>query len=162
MKEEITITDEVIDSLMDDWLDRDGDTYVKKRTSKRLGWEKSLDEDASYSSYILESPTQEDLVKRAYTLARETLSVMDMPFKIHLRVLPGNDSYTDGRNVCVSTKVFDEPEYSVGEKLDVFLGITVHEGCHVLYTDFNEIRPIKIPAIHEIFNILEDERIERI
>ena len=50
MKEEITITDEVIDSLMDDWLDRDGDTYVKKRTSKRLGWEKSLDEDASYSS----------------------------------------------------------------------------------------------------------------
>ena len=26
MKEEITITDEVIDSLMDDWLDRDGDS----------------------------------------------------------------------------------------------------------------------------------------
>lgn len=159
----IVLTDSVIDSLLDDWFDRDGETFLKIRKKGRIGWEKTLKEGDSYSAYLLEAPTQEDLIKRAYTLAKEMIVVMDPPFKVNVKVTTGtSDSFTNGKNVCVSTAMFDDPELSVGEKLDTFLGVTIHEGCHLLYTDFTEMSKITKKIIHHIFNILEDERIEEL
>lgn len=159
----VVLTDSIVDDLMSDWLERDGDTFTKIRKKGRIGWEETLEEGESYSAYLLEAPTQEDLIKRAYSLAKETIIVMDPPFKVNVRITSKEDSgYTDGKTVCVSTKMFDDPELSVGEKLDTFLGVTVHEGCHLLYTNFGELRKITIKAIKHIFNILEDERIEEL
>lgn len=156
------LTDKDIDELMDDWFERDGETFTKIRKKGRIGWEETLEEGEAYSAYLLEAPTQEDLIKRAYTLAKETLVVMDPPFKVGVKITTGDSSGTDGRVVSISTKMFDDPELSVGEKLDAFLGTTVHEGCHLLYTDLSWLKKITNKVIFRIWNIIEDERIEQL
>lgn len=158
----IELTDTIIDGLLDDWFERDGETFLKIRKKGRIGWEKTLEEGEAYSAYLLEAPTQEDLIKRAYSLAKDTIVVMDPPFKVGIKISKGTSSYTDGKVVCVSTAMFDDSELSVGEKLDTFLGTTIHEGCHLLYTDFNIMAMITKKVVHHIFNILEDERIEEL
>ena len=156
---ELTLAD-----LTKDWLERDGDTFLCVRTTGRLEWEKNLAEDAAYSSYLLEAPTLEDLIKRAYPMARNMIVSMDPPYKVVLRISNhGHTSYTDSKVLCVSTHMFDDKELSNGEKLDTFLGTTIHEGCHLLYTDFNVLRRYSLsPNVKAIFNILEDERIEEL
>lgn len=158
----IEVTDKLLDDLLDDWFERDGDTFLKIRKTRRVGWEKTLEEGEAYSAYILEAPTQEDLIKRAYPLAKEIITVMDPPFRFRVQISKGLDSYTDSKVVCVSTSMFDDTELSVGEKLDTFLGTAVHEGCHLCYTDFKEANKIGKKVIHSIFNVLEDERIEEL
>lgn len=153
---------ELIEKLSKDWLERDGDSFVKIRTRGRLGWEESLKEGTPYSSYLLESPSMEELIKRAYALARNTISAMDIPSKVTVR-LGGGGSCTEGRNVYVATDYFDDGTLETGEKLDIFLGLTAHEGSHLLYTEFPMMK--KAAGVHplcaKLLNIIEDERIER-
>ena len=153
---------ELIEKLSKDWLERDGESFVKIRTKGRLGWEESLKEGTPYSSYLLESPSMEELIKRAYALARNTISAMDIPSKVTVR-LGGGGSCTEGRNVYVATDYFDDDALATGEKLDIFLGLTAHEGSHLLYTEFPLMR--KAAGVHplcaKLLNIIEDERIER-
>ena len=153
---------ELIEKLSKDWLERDGDSFVKIRTKGRLGWEGSLKEGTPYSSYLLESPSMEELIKRAYALARNTISAMDIPSKVTVR-LGGGGSCTEGRNVYVATDYFDDGTLATGEKLDIFLGLTAHEGSHLLYTEFPMMK--KAAGVHplcaKLLNIIEDERIER-
>lgn len=153
---------ELIEKLSKDWLERDGESFVKIRTRGRLGWEESLKEGTPYSSYLLESPSMEELIKRAYALARNTISAMDIPSKVTVR-LGGGGSCTEGRNVYVATDYFDDGTLETGEKLDIFLGLTAHEGSHLLYTEFPMMK--KAAGVHplcaKLLNIIEDERIER-
>ena len=91
---------ELIEKLSKDWLERDGESFVKIRTKGRLGWEESLREGTPYSSYLLDSPSMDELIKRAYALARNTISAMDIPSKVTVR-LGGGGSCTEGRNVTL-------------------------------------------------------------
>lgn len=151
-----------IEDLMRDWFDRDGETFIRISDKNRVGWEDTLDAGADYSTYILESPTQEDLIRRGYTLASEMLTAMNLPRKVRLRISRTGDSATDLKTVTVCTEYFDDKTLTVGAKLDIFMGLTIHEGCHVLYTtptkpeDFGVNKRI----IHTLWNIIEDERIE--
>lgn len=151
-----------IEDLMRDWFDRDGETFIRISDKDRVGWEDTLDAGADYSTYILESPTQEDLIRRGYTLASEMLTAMNLPRKVRLRISRTGDSTTDLKTVTVCTEYFDDKTLTVGAKLDIFMGLTIHEGCHVLYTtptkpeDFGVNKRI----IHTLWNIIEDERIE--
>ena len=153
---------ELIRKLSKDWLERDGESFVRIRTRGRLGWEESLKEGTPYSSYLLESPSMEELIRRAYALASNTISAMDIPSKVTVR-LGGGGSCTEGRNVYVATDYFDDGTLSTGEKLDIFLGLTAHEGSHLLYTEFPLMK--KAAGVHplcaNLLNIIEDERIER-
>ena len=163
--EDKKIDDAEIDELLRDWFERDGDTFIKVH-KKRAFWESTLKKGSAYSSYLLEAPTHEDLIKRAYTLAKETLVAMNPPFKIGVKVTPGMGAdgipgFSTGKYVCVKTAMLDDEDLSVGERLDVFLGVTIHEGCHILYTNFNDIKELK-DITRQVFNILEDERIEGI
>lgn len=159
----IEVTDALVDELMEDWLERDGDTFVHIRRKGRLGWEKTLEAEDSYSSYLSDSLTQEELIKRAYSIAKDMIVVMDPPFKVYIRISNhGGHGATDGKYVYVSTKVFDEPELSVGEKFDTFLGLVIHEGCHLLYTDLSWLPKITFEAVKSLWNIIEDERVERL
>ena len=68
---------------------------------------------------------------------------------------------TNGRDLFVATKVFDDKDLTLGKKLDTFTGLAVHEGCHLLYTDFRMLATCKNKIIKKLENIIEDERIER-
>ena len=160
----IVLTDSVIDGLLDDWFERDGDTFTRIKKDGRIGWESTLSDGDSYSAYFMEAPSQEELIKRAYSLAKDTITAMDPPFKVCIKITTnrGGSSGTDGRLVCVNTAMFDDEELSVGEKLDTFLGVTVHEGCHLLYTDLTFLKEMSKPVIKHIWNISEDERVEQL
>lgn len=146
--------------LTKDFLDRDGDRFVRIRTKDRLGWEDTLPEDSAYSAAILSPKTDRELYNNAVSLARQMITSMDPPFKVNVRVDPTR-SCTDSRDVYVATKVFDDERLTLGQKLDTFLGLTVHEGSHLLYTDFKALEKNKNYLIHQLQNIFEDERIER-
>lgn len=146
--------------LTKDFLERDGDHFVRIRKSGRLGWESTLPEDGAYSEYMLHPDTQEDLIRNAYRVASDMITVMDAPFKVNIAITPDN-SCTDAQTVWVATKVFDDPDLSTGKKLDTFVGLAVHEGCHLLYTKFEEGRKCSNQIVHSLQNIIEDERIER-
>ena len=95
----IEITDTLVDELMEDWLERDGETFVHIRKKGRLGWEKTLEAEDSYSSYLSDSLTQEELIKRAYSIAKDMIIVMDPPFKVYIRISNhGGHGSTDGKD----------------------------------------------------------------
>lgn len=153
------ITDIDIDDLMSDWIERDGTTFVHARKKGRLGWEKSLEKGDALSDYFLPSDiTKHEVIKRAYSIARDLIVVMDPPYKVHIKLTNGI-SCTDSKVVCVDTAVFDDKSVALGEQIDIFCGLAIHEGCHLCYTSFTEAIT-KNKVVHEIFNILEDERIE--
>lgn len=152
--------EEKYELLTKDFLERDGDTFVKIRTSDRLGWEKTLPEDSAYSAMLLNPKSDRELYNNAVELARNVILAMDAPFRVNVRVNPAN-CWTDAHSVYVATKVFDEAEMPLGKRLDVFLGQAVHEGGHLLYTDFSALRKIELEIINDLQNFLEDERIER-
>ena len=154
---------ELIEKLPKDWRERDGDSFVRIRKTGRLGWETTLEKGTPYSSYLLDSPTMEELIQRAYPMARQTISAMDTPFKVNVK-LSDTRSCTEAKNVYVATEYFDSEKLSAGEKLDIFLGLTAHEGSHLLYTQFDQMG--KAAGVHplcgNLLNIIEDERIERL
>ena len=146
--------------LTKDFLERDeNNQFVRIRTSGRLGWESTIPADGAYSEYILHPESQEDLIRNAYKLAGEMITVMDSPFKVDIRIT-GDSSCTDSNTVWVATKVFDDADLPVGKKLDTFIGLTIHEGCHLLYTDFDVLSKAPNETVHALQNIIEDERIE--
>lgn len=150
-----------LEILTKDFLERDGDRFVRIRRTGRLGWEDTLPHQGVYSSYVLDSCNQEELISRAYQLASNMITVMDSDKKVRVKITQ-DDSATDAQTVWVATKVFDEPDLSTGQKLDAFLGFAIHEGCHLLYTDFNAMASIRNKTVHSLQNIIEDERIERV
>jgi len=154
-------TSEKINLLTKDFLERDAsDNFVRIRRTGRLGWESTLPQDGAYSEFMLHPESQEDLIKNAYKMATEMITVMDAPFKVQIRITP-DSSCTDAKTVWVATKVFDDSDLAIGKKLDTFIGLAVHEGCHLLYTDFGAYSNGDNEIIHNLQNIIEDERIER-
>ena len=88
------------------------------------------------------------------------ITAMNTPFRVNVRVTPSM-SATDSDTVFVATEVFDDPDLTLARKLDTFLGLTVHEGSHLLYTDFKLLGTIRNRIVGMLQNIFEDERIER-
>ena len=150
-----------IQMLKEDFLDRDQTTFVKIRRTGRLGWESSIPEGTPYSDYILSPASDEELIKNSYRLAEDMIKVMDTPFKVRVRISP-DSSRTDGKTVWVATEVFDDADLPIGNRIDTFLGLTIHEGCHLLYTDFSSYKGLTNRIVKFLENILEDERIERV
>lgn len=164
MKEIERMTDsEIIEALSKDWIERDGESFVRIRKTGRLGWEKTLEKGTPYSSYLLGTPTMEELIRKAYPLAKQTISAMDVPFKVDVKISE-SCSCTESKNVYVATKYFDDEALPTGKKLDIFLGLTAHEGSHLLYTDFPQMGKAQRvhPLCANLLNIIEDERIERL
>lgn len=149
-----------IQMLTTDFLDRDQTTFVKIRRTGRLGWESAIPAGTPYSDYMLSPASDEELIKNSYHLAEDMIKIMDTPVKVRVRISP-DGSRTDGKTVWVATEVFDDVDLPIGNRIDTFLGLTIHEGCHVLYTDFGAYKGISNRVVMFLENILEDERIER-
>lgn len=152
--------EEKVALLEKDWLERDGETYVRIRTTDRLGWEDTLPEDSAYSSVILNPATTRDLYKNALSIARNMVISMGHPYKVTVKV-DAERNATDSHTLWVATKVFDDESLPLGKRLDVFIGAAVHEGSHLMYTDFTIGQNDKSRLLHAIHNVVEDEMIER-
>ena len=153
------ITDLDIDDLMSDWITRDGETFTHITKSGRLGWEKTLGEGSSLSDYFLPSDiTKREVIKKGYSIANDLIVIMDPPKKVRIK-LSTKGSCTDSTIVYVDTNVFDDTSIALGEQIDVFCGSAIHEGCHLCYTNFEKTIGLN-KLEHQLFNIIEDERIE--
>ena len=156
-----TLTRNKIASLRKDFLDRDQDAFVKIRRSGRLGWETLIPAGGNYSDILRDCHGEADIVKEAYGMARDYIVAMDTPYRVTLR-LSQERNCTDSKVVYLSTRVFDDDVLSEGQKIDTFLGLAIHEGCHLKWTDFTQKPSARNQIIANLINILEDERIERL
>ena len=144
-----------------DWFGRKGKNYTSTyKGSTRLGWDTKV--SGSYSSFFAPDLNKRKLLRDSYRHACDIRDIMDIPRNIRIQLnVDAETSCTDGKTVIVSTKVYDDNKIDNNVKLDVFLGTTIHEFSHILYTDMAEIRknrPNKF--LFNLFNIIEDERIE--
>ncbi len=144
-----------------DWFGRKGKNYTSTyKGSTRLGWDTKV--SGSYSSFFAPNLNKRKLLRDSYRHACDIRDIMDIPRNIRIQLnVDAETSCTDGKTVIVSTKVYDDNKIDNNVKLDVFLGTTIHEFSHILYTDMAEIRknrPNKF--LFNLFNTIEDERIE--
>lgn len=144
-----------------DWFGRKGKNYTSTyKGSTRLGWDTKV--SGSYSSFFAPDLNKRKLLRDSYRHACDIRDIMDIPRNIRIQLnVDIETSCTDGKTVIVSTKVYDDNKIDNNVKLDVFLGTTIHEFSHILYTDMAEIRknrPNKF--LFNLFNTIEDERIE--
>lgn len=144
-----------------DWFGRKGKNYTSTyKGSTRLGWDTKV--SGSYSSFFAPDLDKRKLLRDSYRHACDIRDIMDIPRSIRIQLnVDAETSCTDGKTVIVSTKVYDDNKIDNNVKLDVFLGTTIHEFSHILYTDMAEIRknrPNKF--LFNLFNTIEDERIE--
>lgn len=144
-----------------DWFGRKGKNYTSTyKGSTRLGWDTKI--SGSYSSFFAPDLNKRKLLRDSYRHACDIRDIMDIPRNIRIQLnVDTETSCTDGNTVIVSTKVYDDDKIDNNVKLDVFLGTTIHEFSHILYTDMAEIRknrPNKF--LFNLFNTIEDERIE--
>ncbi len=144
-----------------DFLDRDQDNYVKIRRTGRLGWESLIPEGGNYSDLLRNANRQEDVIVDAYNMARDYIVAMDTSYKVLLRLSP-DMNYTDSKVVYLATHMFDDEDLSVGQQIDTFVGLAIHEGCHLKWTDFSQKASESNFIIRNLINLLEDERIERL
>ena len=154
-------TQQKIDAIAQDFLDRDQDSFVKIRRTGRLGWESLIPEGGNYSDLLRDCHGEGDVVKEAYGMARDYIVAMDTPYRVTLRLSPEMNC-TDSRVVYLSTRVFDDKDLTEGQKIDTFMGLAIHEGCHLKWTDFTQMASQDNGIVRNLINILEDERIERL
>ena len=148
-----------VEELCKDFLLRNGANFTSIRRSGRIGWEDILPKGAAYSEAMLCVKTKEELHKVAYSHARDMIIAMNTPFKVEICLTNGGSS-TNHKVVNVATDMFDDPSLTPSQIIDIFTGLTIHEGCHLLYTDMGLKATSKNRIIADLFNILEDERIE--
>lgn len=75
-----------------------------------------------------------------------------------------NAACTNGENIYIGFNL-NKDNYTfknANDKLDIYLGLLLHEACHCFYTDFSYLRNCKYnKTIKYIHNLIEDEMIER-
>lgn len=149
--------DDRLSNLLSDWFgQRSSETFVHTGSQDRSDWHKQY--RSGFSGYLIREKGPINLMKVAFKLCRNRLSVM-LPGKSIGLSFYGKDSFTNGKNIVISTEVVDERSLSETEKLDVLLGLTTHEAAHVLHTNFS-LAYVRDKFQKTILNILEDERIE--
>ena len=156
--------EEMVKTIKSDFLDRDSETFVKIRTDNRIGWEALIPRGEDLSDVVTGLSGQEsktDFIKGCYSAARDCIIAMDTPYKVSLE-LTNETNATDARKVYLETALFDDDQLSMSQKAATFLGLAVHEGSHLKYSDFNLTKKIDNDTVAHLDNIFEDERIERI
>lgn len=177
----VEVTEEefsTLEALFDGWITRKDGVFVSSFLDSTLGWEEEIDiEEVPFVSSMVKTlglekyyTNKEIKTLKSFSFARFSLQSIGINTKLHkLKVSSKVTSYTDGHNIHVSNVPLNDERF--GDTLngmDVFVGLALHEGCHVLYTDFKMYRDfltredlLRNKLFKDVFNIIEDERIER-
>jgi hypothetical protein len=150
--------------LMEDWFERNSDfTKGSKRKAARQMTEVRY-------PFLTKHNDMKIVFGKIYHMGKSMLNAMCFKQRYILKVSQNfKDSCTNGVEIMVSTDYFDDTDITLTEKLDIFLGITIHEGLHCKYTDFDSLAALhksglyndsEWDVIKSFSNIIEDERIE--
>ncbi|MEP2668863.1 MAG: hypothetical protein ABJH04_07705 [Cyclobacteriaceae bacterium] len=156
-----TLIDNSLSRLLDGFLeDRCKHTSVLKGSNEYSLINKS-DDHTSYSALILNDKTvsSRDLHKEAFRVAKMFLGTLGLS-KHSIRFTYDSDK-TDGNIIWLSTAILEHTPYSNAQRLDTFIGHAIHEGAHILYSDFSCLHYVSGPIHRDVLNVIEDEFIER-
>lgn len=154
------------------------DKYLKKDKKKNHSsfWSDEFDFDYGKESYkdVLSESQLDTMKKYRLSSGRKAISnfvTIATGQSIPVTFASGPNSYTDGKKVVISGDIDD------AEKFDIGVGLALHEGSHILLSDFKLLaeldshipKEVKEKArskgvshleIKNILNVVEDRRID--
>lgn len=154
------LTEKEFEELMKDWVpDRDKKFRLVKGS---VDWESEIFKDEIYSPYILTLPVGKELLREMKTLGRNmliALGIRKIP-EISITSKCSSAKVIKDELVVVGTFMLDDPKISRTTQLDIYCGAIIHEACHILYTKWG-FYEFANKFMHSIWNVIEDEYIER-
>lgn len=155
-----------VEVLMNDWFRnlRQDNTYVHKSTKGVI-----RQKGARRSEYLLGPIKNNDIIEAMAASRSIAQNIVNSMTSVPVQVkVGGNGSACNGREINVATDYFNDSRLSLQQKLNLLIGFSIHEACHVNHTDFAELRQVIKSSDSEqirrlkmdISNILDDERIE--
>lgn len=165
-------TESQIEVMMSDWLGNLRMGSEGNYTHKGKGGIRHKS-DKTFQDYLLGSIGHlkaVDLIKKARQAACSVVdAITGEPVSVYVGGTGSFQTSDNGRKVInIATDYFDDPELTSRQKVDIMLGLASHEAAHVVYTsdedETENLKDCKNDAVknlkHQIWNILEDERIE--
>jgi hypothetical protein len=149
--------------LSKDFIDRDQDTFVRVKSKLNISWSPNTCQNSPLSRFLCGEKLQDaDLLKNAYESASNLLMAMNIPKRVKIIINERGDmSATDHKRLWVATDYFDDKRYTPEQKMDIFRGLTIHEGGHLLWTVRKDSPNTTNRLLHDIWNVIEDEMQER-
>ena len=147
-----------------DWLDRNFLDFTVRNVNG-FDWLRYYGTDEH--SKFLGNAQAVDIETAALVFSKQMISaIAPRPISI---TLEGDETYTDGHNTIVLSKEITKsfPRLSKYNVIDVYIGLSIHESAHILFTDnklcLNAAKKVKNTDLFLlIHNIVEDERIENL
>ena len=138
-----------------DWFGRNSD--FTRQGQDRLFWES---DNEAYSSFLYPG-TQEQINSMVSDDAKMTSELQKLVKRFALATSikashGSSGSYTNGKQIVISSNIED---ITPKKKLDVMIGLALHEISHCLYTEFSALKN-KNDIQKALINIIEDELIE--
>ena len=138
-----------------DWFGRNSD--FTRQGQDRLFWES---DNEAYSSFLYPG-TQEQINSMVSDDAKMTSELQKLVKRFALTASiksshGSSGSYTNGKQIVISSNIED---ITPKKKLDVMIGLALHEISHCLYTEFSALKN-KNDIQKALINIIEDELIE--
>ena len=138
-----------------DWFGRNSD--FTRQGKDRLFWES---DNEAYSSFLYPG-TQEKIEQMVSDDAKMTSELQKLVKRFALAAsikasCKSSGSYTNGKQIVISSNIED---ITPKKKLDVMIGLALHEISHCLYTEFSALKN-KNDIQKALINIIEDELIE--
>lgn len=138
-----------------DWFGRNSD--FTRQGQDRLFWES---DNEAYSSFLYPG-TQEQIEQMVSDDAKMTSELQKLVKRFALATSikashGSSGSYTNGKQIVISSNIED---ITPKKKLDVMIGLALHEISHCLYTEFSALKN-KNDIQKALINIIEDELIE--
>ena len=138
-----------------DWFGRNSD--FTRQGQDRLFWES---DNEAYSSFLYPG-TQEKIEQMVSDDAKMTSELQKLVKRFALTASiksshKSSGSYTNGKQIVISSNIED---ITPKKKLDVMIGLALHEISHCLYTEFSALKN-KNDIQKSLINIIEDELIE--
>ena len=145
-----------------DWFNRTKEFVANNNTSSFV----QVSMEDNYCTFLYSENRINELLNNKMLLLDELYSIIRMLDLGTVRILLKNNDIhacTTGDYIEIGIN-FEDKKLSNPAKLDVIIGLLLHEACHCLYTDFkygNSIMGKYHPLVHHIHNVIEDELIEQ-
>lgn len=147
-----------------DWYNRDNEDYILTNEDLEIGFVNIPSKQ--YSRFLYNEDRVERICNDHSMIIAEMKDLLRSMglHNVSFRLSKDNETAsTNGSTIKVGLGKTIETVDDAYDKMDRLIGMTIHESCHCLYTDFTYLNSVisKYPElVHHIHNVLEDELIE--